>query len=46
MSLHVVTQYFQTHDNTEASYLFLILSYYENEMYIVLMYVIYIHTVI
>jgi hypothetical protein len=37
-------QYFQTHLSTKAYYLLLILSYYENEMYIVLTYVIYTHS--
>ena len=36
-------QYFQTHLGIQAYYLFFILSYYENEMYIVLTYVIYTH---
>ena len=37
-------KYFQTQLGTEAYYLFFILSYYENEMYIVLIYVNYTHS--
>jgi hypothetical protein len=47
MSLHVAylcNIFMQTHQGTEAYYLFFILSYYENEMYIVLTYVIHTHS--
>ena len=46
MNFRTLMQYFQTHLGTEAYYLFFILSYYENEMYTVLTFLSFIHTVI
>ena len=34
-------KYFQTHQDTEACYVFLILPFYDNEMFSLLVYVIY-----
>ena len=42
--MYLCNIFMQTHQGTKAYYLFFILSYYENEMYIVLTYVIYTHS--